>query len=83
LIAGARCVVVTLWPIRDRFAARFAPAFFEHWSGEVTAAEALAATQRLFLDSEPTGWASFAVLGDPGVRRPVVATLSDGLAVTD
>jgi CHAT domain-containing protein len=70
LIAGARCVVVTLWPVLDRFAAEFAPTFYGQWRGNTTAGEALAAAQRRFLDRPPADWAAFALVGDAAAKRP-------------
>jgi CHAT domain-containing protein len=69
LIAGARCIVVTLWPVNDQFAADFAPAFYRAWRKDVSAAEALASAQRRFSEYPPSGWAAFTVLGDGATTR--------------
>ena len=41
LVAGARRVVVSLWPVRDQDAEQFAKIFYERYRGETSASEAL------------------------------------------
>jgi CHAT domain-containing protein len=70
LLAGARSVIVTLWPIRDHFAAEFARVFYQAWSTNISAAETLTLAQRSFLGYPPSDWAAFTVMGDAaGARR--------------
>jgi len=69
LIAGARSVLVSLWPISDDMTAAFMRRFHEQLLAGVTPAEALQAIQQWFQDlnthQELRDWAGFQLLGQP------------------
>jgi CHAT domain-containing protein len=70
LDAGARCVIVTLWPINDSVTSEFAHRFYTKLFHEKSACEALQLTMNEFqVDRDPvyqlfTSWAPFQVLGE-------------------
>lgn len=68
LVAGARTVVVTHWPVRDADAAAFAARFYAALAEGRTIATAVARAQRELRahGSPPAVWAAFTVLGDGG-----------------
>ena len=76
LIAGARAVVATLWPVDDAQSARFMSIFYAHLADGETAGRALATT-RAELRSDPAtahpfAWAGYVLLGDGNVNAPLV-----------
>lgn len=79
LIAGARAVIATLWPVDDDQSAVFLTRFYEHLAGGKTVGSALAATRaELRADpatAHPFAWAGYVVLGDGDttVPLPIVA----------
>jgi CHAT domain-containing protein len=70
-IAGARDVLMTLWPVDDADARDFMLAFYTHWLGAPTAdpATALRATQLGYLKHPvpstraPAVWAPYVLVG--------------------
>jgi CHAT domain-containing protein len=70
LDAGARCVIMTLWPINDSVTSEFAHRFYTKLFDEKSACEALQLTMIEFQeDRNPvyqlfTSWAPFQVLGE-------------------
>lgn len=70
LQAGARAVVASLWEVHDRSAARLMDDFYARLAVGHAVAEALALAQRRARRESPMplGWASFMVIGEPGVR---------------
>ncbi len=72
LVAGARAVVATLWPVDDGATARLCTAFYDALARGRTVAGALdEARCRLRDDPEtehPGCWAGFVVIGDPTLR---------------
>lgn len=66
-VAGARNVLVALWPVGDAAAARFMEAFYERWLEQTVSdpAAALRATKLAWIDSAdpakraPAAWAPF------------------------
>lgn len=72
LSAGARGVLVTLWQVRDRSAARFMDAFYRRLRQGDPPAEALRLARRSFVqaggtDAHPARWAPYVLVG-PGRR---------------
>ncbi len=70
--AGARSVIASLWSINDRATATFMQEFYRHFTGGLTAAEALRLTKRRMIGSRqahPYYWASFMLQGDPSVAK--------------
>jgi CHAT domain-containing protein len=76
--AGARAVLVSLWPVDDAAAARLIREFYLRLGGgppEGSRAEALAGAQRALREwqdsagrrpyAHPAYWAGFALIGDP------------------
>ncbi len=75
LQAGARTVVASLWPLSDRQAAPFFTAFYGRLADGRTVADALAQTQREWVEAgrPATTWAGLVVVGD-GSARPFSGT---------
>jgi tetratricopeptide (TPR) repeat protein len=75
LVAGARAVVATAWPVDDGVAAAFTRAFYDAIDRGLTTGEALrSATDRLrahAATSAPAHWAAWTIHGDPSVRPRV------------
>ena len=67
LIAGADCVIGSLWPILDETAAEFTSRFYIHYFNGLSPARSLVQTQREWMDrGEPVGpWMSFLCVGAP------------------
>lgn len=70
LAAGARGVVVSLWPVADRSAAEFMTSFYRKLGAGVPPADALRQVRRDFLrrwgsGAHPARWASFVLVGGP------------------
>ena len=67
LIAGADCVIGSLWPILDETAAEFTSRFYIHYFNGLSPARSLAQAQREWMDrGEPVGpWMSFLCVGAP------------------
>jgi CHAT domain-containing protein len=68
LLAGARSVVSTLWPIQDQAALVLMQAFYRHLREDDSPEEALAAAKRDILakygpKTDPAYWAGFIVQG--------------------
>ena len=67
LVAGAKSLLVSLWPVADESTARLMEAFYRH-RREKPAAEALQRAQVEMLarkdDAEPLYWAPFVLVGD-------------------
>ena len=72
VLAGARNVVATLWPVEDRASAELASGFYEALA-EHDAAAALAEAQRALLAQEgwraPYYWAAYQVAGIDGAMN--------------
>jgi tetratricopeptide (TPR) repeat protein len=77
--AGASCVVVTLWPVRDRPTARLMQRFYEELTRGEPAARALQRAKASVRSShplvyeDPYTWAAFVAVGQSGAAsvRPV------------
>lgn len=67
LYAGARSLVVSLWPVSDRSTPDLMSSFYRHMEGTGTKAEALrqAKLERVKAGEEPYRWAPFTLAGDP------------------
>ena len=69
MIAGARCAVVSLWPVDDEVTARFMTRFYSHLTAGVPVARALSLA-RYDLRTGPEEWrdrrhwAGFVAVGD-------------------
>jgi CHAT domain-containing protein/tetratricopeptide (TPR) repeat protein len=70
LLGGARCVVASLWPIRDEEAPRFVSLFYQHLIEQKSIARALQRARIDFRQSggSPRTWAAFQALGDADRR---------------
>jgi len=64
--AGARSLLVSLWPVSDRSTPDLMTAFYRHWGDGGTKAEALrrAKIERIEAGDEPYRWAPFILSGD-------------------
>ena len=67
LIAGAKRVVGSIWPVEDRASAEFMISFYDHYFAGAGPAEAVAKTQRRMIarGAMTSDWASFACIGVP------------------
>ena len=70
LVAGARSVLASLWPLEDEPASRFQSLYYEELISGRTPADALAATQRACIQGnageplrQPGGWAPYLLHG--------------------
>ncbi len=65
LAAGARSVLVSLWPVDDESTAQFMSSFYGHLFDELSPAEALAKASRELREvwPSPYHWAPFALVG--------------------
>ena len=88
--AGARCVVASLWPVRDDEAAALAKALYDHLGRGESVGAALAAAQRerMRAGAPLSEWASLVVLGDGdivpfpgGLSTPTPSSSTIALAV--
>ena len=74
LLAGARQVLGTLWPVDDWATATFMRHFYGNLARGMIPAQALSATQRSLSASTPTSdpfyWAGFVLVGGPESRTP-------------
>jgi CHAT domain-containing protein len=70
LLAGTRCVVASLWPIRDEDAPKFVGLFYQYLAEENSIAKALQKAQIDFrqFGGSPRTWAAFQALGDADRR---------------
>jgi CHAT domain-containing protein len=69
LAAGAGVVVATLWRVGDAAAADLAERFYRHLGPGISAAEALARSQREAIGSRTgSDWAAYAVWGHRGAQ---------------
>src|SRR5207248_1744214 len=72
LAAGARSLVMSLWPVEDQATTLLMQQFYQHLLDGETKAEALRAAQRHFLHhstsmyAHPYFWAAFRLVGDTG-----------------
>jgi len=91
--AGAKSVLMTLWPVHDEFAAELMPKFYEQFlRRKLSKADALAKTKSTMLNSEkprheiyyqhPFYWAPFVLYGDPGINRGLSTMAKLALAIT-
>jgi CHAT domain-containing protein len=64
---GANAVVSSLWKVSDRSTSELMLEFYRHWP-RATAAQALAAAQRRYVDRHPFYWAAFEVSGAQRIR---------------
>lgn len=67
LSAGARSLIVSLWPVEDRSTAELMSRFYENWRRDPTANSLRAAQLELLRDertSHPFYWAPFVLVGD-------------------
>lgn len=73
LVAGARSVVVTWWPIGDAHTLHWMRAFYGALAAGRTAGEAMLAAKLALLKSgaPPRDWAAFTLVGDESVRVPL------------
>nr|MEE4269613.1 CHAT domain-containing tetratricopeptide repeat protein [Candidatus Krumholzibacteria bacterium] len=75
LVAGARTVVATLWPVDDDQTALFMSRFYAHLAAGEAVGQAVAATRgELRADprtTHPFAWAGYVVLGDGELRVPL------------
>lgn len=82
LVAGARTVVATLWPVDDDQAALFMSRFYGHLADGDAVGAAVAATRaELRADprtTHPFAWAGYVVLGDGELKVPLRATGEKG-----
>jgi CHAT domain-containing protein len=80
LEAGARAVVATLWPVRDRETAAFMEAFYAALANRLPAADALQAAKldALRRHAPASEWASFTLVGDPLAVVPLTAPRRTG-----
>jgi tetratricopeptide (TPR) repeat protein len=88
LAAGTQAVVATLWPVEDLAAAQFVSFFYDSAAGGRTAGEALREAKLRMARSgpyaDPSHWAGFVLIGEPGTRvelrsrrlRPAVARVA-------
>ena len=73
LAAGARSLVMSLWPVEDQSTTLLMQQFYQHLMDGETKAEALSAAQRYILHhptsmyAHPYFWAAFRLVGDTGV----------------
>jgi len=66
LVAGARCVLVSLWPVRDDATLSFAESFYRHLHDGASPAGALRAVQAEFGGMlSPWDYAGFVAIGNP------------------
>jgi CHAT domain-containing protein len=73
LVAGAGAVVATLWRVGDAGAADVAERFYRHLGPGISAAEALARSQREAIGSRTgSDWAAYAVWGTGGRKTGAV-----------
>jgi len=66
-LAGARSLLLSLWSVNDRAAARFMESFYRHWAGGRSKGQALrlAKIEALRDKGEPPFvWAAFVLMGD-------------------
>jgi CHAT domain-containing protein/tetratricopeptide (TPR) repeat protein len=74
LLAGARQVLGTLWPVDDWATATFMKHFYGNLARGMTPERAVSVTQRLMAastaTSDPFYWAGFVLVGGPESRRP-------------
>lgn len=72
LLAGARQVLGTLWPVDDWATATFMKQFYGHLARGMTPERALSLTQRVMAastsTSDPFYWAGFVLVGGPETR---------------
>lgn len=63
--AGARCLVVSLWPVDDLATSELMQAFYREVIGGTSVAAALAAARRQVRGErpDPREWAAFVVVG--------------------
>jgi CHAT domain-containing protein len=80
LEAGARSVLATLWPIRDRSRNTLIEPFYRGLADGLPATEALQRAKLEAIESgaSPAVWASFTLIGDPLVRVPLERPTSRG-----
>ena len=66
IYAGARSVIVTLWPVQDRTTARLMEKFYHNLSSGQPVGEALTNAQRRLkqTDADPYHWAGFQLIGE-------------------
>ena len=68
IAAGARFVLVTLWPIEDEATMMFMKSFYQHLEKGNTTSGALHQSRKSFRESEKYSemrkWASFQLIGD-------------------
>jgi len=66
IYAGARSVIVTLWPVQDRTTARLMEKFYRNLSKGQPVGEALTNAQRWLkqTDADPYHWAGFQLIGE-------------------
>ena len=73
LVAGARCVLVSLWPVRDDATLAFAESFYRHLRDGASPAGALRTVQAEFGGMlSPWDYAGFAAIGNPFYDMAVV-----------
>lgn len=72
LLAGARAVVASDWPVSDRSTTSLMTGYYDALARGLDAADALrdAGLQALREGAPPRDWAAFRLVGDPAVRVP-------------
>jgi CHAT domain-containing protein len=65
LLAGAKSVIGSNWPVRDEFASQFMAAFYQNYFSGLSPASALASTQRAFIAQKNAiiCWAGYSCIG--------------------
>ena len=65
LLAGARSVIGSNWPVHDEFASQFMAAFYQNYFSGLSPASALAMTQRAFITQKKAVicWAGYSCIG--------------------
>ncbi len=67
MVAGADSIIGSTWPLLDKSAADFTLAFYDHYLGGLSPAQAMAQTQRQMIERQETieNWGSFICMGAP------------------
>lgn len=79
ILAGARCVIASLWPITDRHAASLVRSFYSHLLTGESVARALWTAKRELRDSQGTirTWSALQVLGDADSHESRMSTIPE------
>ena len=68
LLAGARTLVLSLWPVSDEATRELMTAFYEGWADGLSKVEALRRARMELRERSPhpADWGAFILVGDPG-----------------